>query len=178
MHRQHDVLELGVVPDSLDRLIGQDFPERLQRDREPVRRLHEGRPRSELPVGQRDVAVRGEVELGEDDLVPFGEIQAGEHGRQRQRDVDGDGELVGVASDQGREGRLDRSHPGEDVLHPDEVGGALFRPCVDVVLEVALGPARYRPERRADQIGLLPDDGELVAVGLERVSHPPRPSRA
>ena len=116
---------------------------------------------------QRHVAIGGEVELREDDLRPLREVDAGHDGGQRQRHIDRDGELVGIGVHHLSKGVLEARHLREDVVHPHGVGSPFGGPGVDVLLQVTLGPKGDGPERRADQVGLRPDDRELVAIPLE-----------
>ena len=90
------------------------------------------------------------------------EVQARRDRRQGDRDVGGERYLVLVAPRERRERTLQGPHPREDVLEPHVVGSALRAPRVEVLLQIRLGSARHRAERRADQVGLVCQHRELV----------------
>ena len=137
----------------------------LHGDRQPVGAPEPPDLGSGLP-GPRDphVTVGGEVQLGQDHGPPFaGEIEARGDRRQRDRDVGRERHLVRIAPRERGERTLEGRHPREDVLEPDVVGSALRAPRLHVLVEGGPRAPRDRPERRADQVRLAFEDGELVA---------------
>src|SRR6266508_1938942 len=111
-----------------------------------------------MPVG-------GKVQLRKDHLAAPGEVHTRRDRREGDRDVRGDGQLVGMAAGQRREALLQRAHGGEDVLEPYVVRRAFGGPRIDVRIQVAARPPRDRTERRAAQVGLPLEDRELLAPG-------------
>jgi hypothetical protein len=118
-------------------------------------------------MSEGDMAVGREVELGEDDLPTRREIDAGHDRGQGQGDVHRDGQLVSIRADHRAERVLEPAHLGEDVLHPYRVRRALSRPHIHVLVQVSAGAGGDRPQRGADQVSLLAEDGELVAIALD-----------
>ena len=146
----------------------------LHGDRQPVRAPEPPDLGSGLP-GPRDphVTVGGEVQLGQDHGPPFaGEIEARGDRRQRDRDVGRERHLIRIAARERGERTLQGRHPREDVLEPDVVGSALRRPRIHVLVEGGTRSPRDRPERRADQVRLAFEDGELRAP-VGEVHHGP-----
>ena len=145
----------------------------LERDRHVVGRtqpdeLGSGLRRPCLP----HLSIRREVQFGEDDPVPLArEIEGGRNGREGDRDVRRERDLVRVASAQLGEGSFQPGHRGEDVLEPHVVRRSLGGPSPDVVVEVPAGAVPNRTQRCADQVRLATEDLELVAVTREVSNH-------